>query len=236
MQKTGEDGKKLISKNRGSSLITVLAVITIVMVVVFSVLAMAYRYYMSESGSIYRQKGDEAARSLSEELGDELMKTNCTTAEQAAAAGGLWKYLRSHMGQPGWKYYNSGKFTERKAYDGGSDVYVVNLSELEATTLEAAKKNFSLEALPNGGDSGISDEVPEMDVALYWEPGKYTDRLNDSRLYIEVSCRMGDHVTVITKRYKLSTLPFAEGNNSLEAAEDGGYKYQNWVWIYDGEI
>lgn len=226
--------RKPLKQNKGSSLITVLAVITIVMVVVFSVLAMAYRYYMSESGSIFRQKGDEAARSLSEELGDELIKTNCATAEQAAAAGGMWQYLRSHMGQPGWLYFNSGKFSERKPYDGGSDVYAVDLSELKADSLDAAKKTFTLEAASEG--SGGDNEVPEMEVALYWEPGKYTDRLNDSRVYIEVSCRMGDHVTVITKRYKLSTLPFAEGNNSMEVAEDGSYKYQNWVWTYDGEI
>ncbi|MBR5420541.1 MAG: hypothetical protein IK115_05265 [Lachnospiraceae bacterium] len=225
--------KKLTGKqNKGSALITVLAVITILMVVVLSVLAMSYRYFTSESGSIYRQKGDEAARSLSQELGDELTKPAFENAAMAESEGsGLWKYVRTNLG-PGWSYYDSGSF-DRAFYNGNSDYFTVSLNK--ASDKASASRTFVVESA--GGDDTLKEELPETEVVLYWEPGRYIDRLNESRLYIEVSCRMGDHVTQITKRYKLSTLPYAEGfGNLLEMTEDGHYKYQNWIWTYDGEM
>ena len=222
--------------NKGSSLITVLAVITIVMVVVFSVLAMAYRYYMSESGSIYRQKGDEAARSLSEELGNELTMAHYTSAAEAEAAEGLWQYLREYMGQPGWSYYDSGRFEERVPYTSGTDIYEVDLSGVaKAAGIDAAKKTFVLQA-DTSSDADLDAEVPKTEVALYWEPGKYNNRLQGSYVYIEVSCRMGDHVTVITKRYRMASAAFPEGGGSQDKNEKGYYQYQNWIWTYDREL
>ena len=233
--------REKLKENKGSSLITVLAVITIVMVVVFSVLAMAYRYYSSESGSIYRQKGDEAARSLSDELGDELMKTHYASADAAAADNGLWQYLRQHMGKTGWSYYDSGKFTNRQSFKkksdtdagtgDGADADGADLTGLVAANLDAAKKYFELDTAEDVDPSNsLKDEIPEIEVAVYWELGKYKDRLNSSRVYVEVSCRMGDHVTVVTKRYKLSTRSF-DGVES-NADEDK----LDWVWTYDGEV
>ena len=216
--------------NTGSALITVLAVITVILVVVLSVLAMSYRYYMMESGSIFRQKGDEAARSLSEELGGELTGPGFTKVADAEAAKGLWKYVRTNIGTADWKYVDSGRFS-REAYTGSSDPYTgaVIAAATGEDEIKAAKREFALDA---GG--ALSDEVPETKVVLYWEPGRYSDRLNESRLYVEVTTTMGDHRTVITKRYKLSISSFSDV--SPGAVDPTDRKYQNWSWTYDGEI
>ncbi len=232
--------------HRGSSLITVLVVITVLMVIVLSVLAVSYQYFMSQNNEMYEQKCRETAYSLSQELKSEIVgKKYNGYAEQAASNNELWLYLRETIAQENtvagenvWPYYDSGN--ELKALDSESFTYDLSTWK-KAAGLAEAKRYFKLQPVSTGDDL-LNEELPVTSVCMYWEPGKYTNSVSEIRLHIIVTTQMGDYTYTIRDVYHLVTDAYTDedaDNTTLVAGSVSSgaqiYKYQRWEWVYDGE-
>lgn len=235
-----------IRNHRGSSLITVLVVITVLMVIVLSVLAVSYQYFMTQATDMYEQKCRETAYSLSQELKGEIVgKKYNGYEEQAASTNELWMYLRETIAQDDdstavnvWPYYDDSG--ERKTNDSEDYIYDLNKWK-KASGLAEAKRYFNLKPTSTGDDL-LNEELPLTSVCMYWEPGKYTNSVSGIRLHVIVSCQMGDYIYTIRDVYHLETDAYVDPEADNTTYVHGIvnplteiYKYQRWEWCYDGE-
>ncbi len=230
--------------NKGSALITVLVVITVLMAIVLSVLQLSYRYYITENGGLYRQKCKEAAQSLSEEIKKELTKPNFTDYdEQNDKAPEIWKYVRNNMYQDGWKYETEA--APALLYSGDENPFKSYEIDkfLKTSDSDVCKKEFSLimdEGRILGDKAVISEETPRVLVSLYYEPGKYKNIPDGTRLYVKTECIAGDYSYSITNTFTLFTVkyncPAGEETTKVDAGGGEIFKNHKWMWKYENKL
>ncbi len=237
---------KMYKQNKGSAMITVLVVVTVLMTIVLSVLQISYRYYISENGTLYTQKCKEAAQSFSEELKNEITASFETFDQQNANASGIWKYIRYNLCTERWKY--EAKEAPVQINSSDSEYYKnYNVSDMLKQPTDAdslVKKEFELtldESKINGDADTVSlvkEEMPVIHLTLTWQPGDYKNCLNGSRLYAETVCTMGDYSYRITNVYKFNGGRYACDDDKIyeEVADGEGnriFKNHKWIWTYD---
>ena len=232
--------------NHGSALITVLVVLTVLMVIVLSVLSISYQYFMEEVNGMYEQKCQETTYSLAQELKSEIAgKKYNSYEEQESSNNELWKYLRETIAQNAdtsnaWPYYEAGT-TERKE-SSAADGFVYDIDSWKAAgSLEEARRYFKIEPT-SSGNTVLNEELPITSVCMYWEPGKYTDRVDGIRLHVAVTCQMGDYSYTIRDVYKLGTEAYMNSDPDQSVKVNGRanpdtmiYKNEEWEWSYEGE-
>ena len=234
-------------ENKGSSMITVLVVVTVLMAIVLSVLQISYRYFVTENGDVYRQKAREAAQSLSVEIKEELTKCTDTVNnfdQQQDQTTELWKFIRYNLGRGDWKYYETEEVT-RNNFIGDSDKFsYYDVDSFKSTVTEGTEKVFTLQAKtaePPADLSMVKEELPELTVTLTWKPGKYSNNLSGTRLYVKTECKMGDYTYNVTDTFRLETgeYPIEAGDelNKTVTVEEGVdiYKYHRWKWVYESK-
>ena len=245
--------KSLLAKqNKGSSMITVLVVVTVLMTIVLSVLQVSYRYFIMENGDVYRQKAREAVQSLSEEMKKELTKNFSSYYEpqQGAPEGEsapIWYFIRYNLGREGsnWKFYDPDD-TDRIHYNGDKDKFsLYDIKSFKNSAQSGTEKVFTMEAKeaePSGDIGMVKEELPYITVTLTWMPGKYDDNLLGTKLYVKTECKMGDYTYHVTDRYRLETGEYdkvSETDSLYETVEVKEnvyiYKYHRWIWVYEGK-
>ena len=224
-------------RHEGASLITVLAIIAVLMSIVLSVLAISYQYLTLRAGDVNREKCEEAASTLAEELQKEITGVHFTTYDQQIATKNeIWLYLRENVAQESWPYL--AREEAGTAYVG-TDPFVWDMDDLtEAADTKAARRYFSLEPTAEATEE-LKSEMPITTVCMYWTPGKYTDRVTGTKLYVEITAEIGDDAYTITDVYDLETDSYSTtGDTTKVTAQTNAntiYKDQKWDWVYQGE-
>ncbi len=240
--------KDIYKQNKGSAMITVLIVVTVLMTIVLSVLQISYRYYISENGSLYSQKCKEAAQSFSEELRKEITASFVDYDEQDEKASEIWNYIRYNLCTEKWKYEaeEAPKMLNSSDAEKYKDYNVDLMIQSPGGDEKLVKKEFEITLDPddeklNGDADTISlvrEEFPVIHLTLSWQPGEYKNCLNGSRLYAETVCTMGDYSYRITNVYKFGGSKYPCGDSEIysKVADGDGneiYRYHKWVWNYD---
>ena len=185
-------------ENRGAAMIVAIIVVAILMVFSFSLLLVSYTLYASQNKKVASKKNSEAANTLSVAMRREL------TDEEAFVNSDLWIYLRCHLLQDDWTFYEP-------SLDGHKEAQAV--------------KSFEMKANPNyyrdaQGKSTIDGYPGLIKLKVYW--------MLPAELYKEKKAEGDDELSFLTA-LSLSAL---RNNTITDSTGDITSKYKMGIRLF----
>jgi hypothetical protein len=213
-------------KNQGVAMIVAVIAGMVLMVFTLSLLLVSYTLFSSVAAKSTQSQCAELAKSVSQELRQELLNVNYDSySAQNAAVGrenNLWFFLRYNLWQQeAWPYYNDG--------ETGHD---------EADSV----RYFTINATEDSKFEGMADQIL---ITTYWKidsdsPQNETDK-SLTTVHFKVEAKKGDSAYVVESDYALTVTPYdsAEGEGNMETVENSKInpynKYidrnEKWVWV-----
>jgi hypothetical protein len=230
-QGMGLQPKKLQKKkkqNQGAAMIVAIVVSVVLMAFALSLLLLSYSLVSSVSGNVVETQCKELAKSVSEEIGQELMDVNYDSYDDQYAAAGnennLWFFLRYNLWQDGtWPYY----------------------SDMEAGHYAADSYRYFRLNEADYGDSSLN--VDRILLTMYWEidsdqPAEETDK-SFTVLHIRVEVERGDYAYALDSAYALTVTSYVDESDDGDMAtvENADINPQGneivrdekWIWTPD---
>lgn len=205
--------RKAWNNKKGSALLVAIVIMMVIMMLSLALLLVSYTLFSTANKQKTTEQCRELAQSLSVELQAEITTPNFKTwneAEEARESGefSLWFYLRDNVWQTSWSYYDA---------------------EERGRTGDYAYRYFEIDA--DGADAELMDSIT---VKMYWEKPEEEDqtegqdnpsnRKNDTRLLVEVTCERGKQKSTITSTYELTIQEKSGGQ------EDNPDDEEIWTW------
>ena len=243
--------------NRGAAMIVAIIVVAILMVFSFSLLLVSYTLYASQSKKVASKKCSEAANSLSLAMETELCD------KDAISNSDFWIYLRFHMLQSDWTFYEPGL---------GDDAH--NKEAVKSFTLNVNPKYIPDDPSDPTGKTKLStiDGFPgSVKFKVYWmmpeelyanndtdtlmgilsgiDLTEYRNRSKDEyktedykkiRLFVEITCESASQSYTVKNEYYLSAQDYTdaqerEKNLLREYKKSNVYNENNSCSIKDDE-
>jgi hypothetical protein len=223
----GKRIKRQISKkkarNQGSAMVVAIVVGVVIMVFVLSLLLLSYSVFSSAAQKNTQLQCRELAKSVNQELRQELTTPDYDSYDAQAAAEGvennLWFFLRSNLWQNEvWPYYQEGV-----AGHGEEDSY----------------RYFTMHASDSEDYADAADTVL---VTLYWEidsdnPQEETDK-SMTLLHVQVMAEKGDCSYTMETVYALTVTSYEGASENDMQIEDSSYGLpintnEKWIWTPD---
>ena len=250
MVKMSRGKRTFIGKSRGAALMIAIIIIGILVVFTFSLLLVSYTLFASQNKKAASTRCSEAANTMSEALRYEL------TDAEAYENSDLWNYLRFNLIQSDtWPYYDENGGDEH----GKAAAY--RYFVVDYNTRANYLKKYTNGSSPEGYPAKVQ-------LCIYWTPPEgfdasdYTqDRLStldwkleqEVRLFIEITCELGNQSYTVVNEYKLSVGQFTasdmviketlQKNATLKYAKAGEAQYlynphkfseyhvdEKWTW------
>jgi type II secretory pathway pseudopilin PulG len=197
----------------------------VIMVFVLSLLLVSYSLFTTAARKETQLQCQELARSVNQEIRQELMKPDYDTYEDQLAAVGtendLWFFLRYNLWQDdAWPYFHEGESGHNK-----SDSY----------------RYFTIDATDAEELGGMADQIL---ITMYWEidseePAAETDK-SFTTLHIKVEAQKGDCAYAMESAYALTVIAYdsAAEDGELEDAGSNPFhevidKNEKWAWEPD---
>ena len=195
-------------KNSGAAMVVAIIVIAVLMVFTFSLILVSYTLFASQNKRVASKKCSEAANSLSLAMASEL---DSSKNENAYKNSDFWIYLRYHLMQGDWPFYEP---------------------KLEGHRESNAFKSFEMMVNPNyipSGKSTIDGYPGSVKIRAYWmlpktlydehsietEPDffrtyTFSDWSDKSgvRLFLEITCESASQSYTVKNEYYLSIVPY----------------------------
>jgi hypothetical protein len=217
---------KKTKKEEGVAMIVATVVGMILIVFTLSLLLVAYSLFSSVAAKRTQNQCEEVAKSVSQELGQELINVNYDSYLQQSSALGrennLWFFLRYNLWQQEtWPYYNDGETGHNE---------------------EDSYRYFTINAVTDEKFAGMADQIL---VTAYWDidsdnPQTETDK-SMTEVHFKVEVQKGDSAYVVESSYALTVTPYdnTQGYGNVDTVEnstinpDNKYIDQNekWVWV-----
>lgn len=213
---------QLVQQKDGFAILIAIVVMMVAIVLSLSLLLVSYSLFATVNKQQNMEQCKEMAQSVSRELereitGPEVDYESFAAMKEAAQAekSPLWFYLRFHLWQTNWPYYN-------KEERGHSETY--------------ATRNFKVESEIGGKETEILDAVS---VKMYWESEDGAQKGDGTSLTIKVTCSKGKQKSTITSVYDLTVeenVPgyTEEGNviltSSYNAENNAVGKNEKWTF------
>lgn len=180
-------GKYIPTNKDGSAILIAIIVMMVTLMLSLALLLTSYSLFATVSRQKNMEQCKEMAQSVSREIEREITgaETNFDSfdsmkkaAEEQASP--LWFYLRFHLWQTSWPYYNEEERGHSKNY--ALREFLLNTDDIQKET----------EILDN------------VSVKMYWESEDGAQKSGGTSLFIKVSCAIGKQEAVITSVYDLS--------------------------------
>ena len=238
-------------RNRGAAMVIAIIVVAVLMIFAFSLLLVSYTLFATQNKKVASKKSSEAANSLSIAMADEMDETK---NPEAYKNSDFWIYLRYHLLQGDWTYYEP-------ALDGHREADAV--------------KGFEMKLNPNYIETGKStvDGYPgTVKIKAYWmlpkqmyeehsietKPEEFdnydyssTASRGGIRLFLEITCESASQSYTVTNEYQLSVRPYdtAVEDEQKEMDKIASYSASNysslnggktinseerWRWVFKG--
>ena len=193
---------------RGSALLIAIIIMMVVLLLSLALLLVSYSLFVTAAKQQNMEQCKEMAQSLSRELEEEITGTDTAfktyaDMKQAMTSGKnpLWFYLRFHLWQTDWPYYNA---EER----GHTSTHAYRYFTLHAEDLEER-------------DAAVLDGIT---VKMYWESESDAQRDGETPFVIEITCQKGKQKSTITSFYELSVdVPADYGGEGEKLLEHSVY-------------
>lgn len=179
--------KTLMGNKEGSAILIAIIVMMVAIMLSFSLLLGSYSLFATVNKQQNMEQCKEMAQSISREIEREITgsETNFDSFSSLKKAvedqeAPLWSYLRFHLWQTNWPYYNE---EER----GHSENY--------------AFREFEVDSDGNQEETSILDTVL---IKMYWESEEGAQKNGGTSLFIKVSCTKGKQKAILTSVYDVS--------------------------------
>ncbi|MCR4847202.1 MAG: hypothetical protein K5865_10730 [Eubacterium sp.] len=189
-------------RNKGAAMIVAIIVIAILIVFTFSLMLVTYTLYSSQTKKVASKKCSEGANTLRLALMTEL------TDEAAVDNSDLWIYLRCHLIQSDWPFYEP-KLSGHKDADAVKTFdFRVNPNYIDAgqSTLEGFPGSVKLRVywmLPESIYEEYGDDS-DLSTLSSLDPTTFTvEQKRNIRLFIEITCEAASQSYTVTNEYYL---------------------------------
>lgn len=213
-------------ENRGAAMVVAIIVVAILMVFTFSLLLVTYSLYASQNKRVASKKNSEAANSLSVAMRTELSN------EEAFVDSDLWIYLRCHLFQDDWTFYDP-------SIDGHKEADAIKSFEMKAnpnyyrddsgkSTIDGYPGLIKLRVywmLPKEIESKMKNDETEMDFVKNLSlsdlrnntitvsgSDKTSEYKSGIRLFVEITCESASQSYTVKNEYHLTYGPFVESD------------------------
>ena len=234
-------------KNKGAALIVAIIVIAVLMVFAFSLMLVTYTLYSSQNKKIASKKCSEAANTLSQAMETEL------TDKEAYLNSDLWIYLRFHLMQEDWPFYEP-KLDGHKAADSIKtyDMFV-NPQYIEngKSTLTGYPGSIIIKVYWMLPEQVYEDHKSDREMTYInsLDPATFTmaDK-KDIRLFVEMTAESANQSYTVKNEYTLQIGPYNDDDNpekkkiansySGNELYNKGHKYsiksnEHWIWKFE---
>ncbi|MDD7209235.1 MAG: hypothetical protein PUH29_04160 [Lachnospiraceae bacterium] len=176
----------ILKEKKGAAILIAVVVMMIAVVLSLSLLLVSYSLYSTVNKQHNMDQCKELAQSVSREIereitGSDVEFDSFDSMKKAVMSGEypLWSYLRFHVWQTGWPYYNKEERGHSKTY--ACRTFKVKFDETEDTEI-----------------------LDTLSVKMYWESEEEAQKGEGTTLVTEVSCKKGKQESMITSVYNLS--------------------------------
>jgi hypothetical protein len=221
----GQNKHKKRQQNQGTAMIVAIVVGLVVMVFTLSLLLVSYSLFSSAVRQSTQTKCRELAKSLNNELRQELLTPDYSSfadmKDKAGSENNLWFYIRCNLWQGDmWPYYKDGE-----SGHGVDDSY----------------RYFTLDT---SDFDGMADKIL---VTVYWEidsdnPKSETDK-NLTLLHVITEVEKNEEVYSVETKYELNISAFIteNGYGEMETIDNSDINPDNntidnnerWTWVLE---
>ena len=179
--------RQCVKSKDGAAILIAIVVMMVAIVLSLSLLLVSYSLLATVNKQKNVEQCKDMAQSVSREIereitGSEVNFQSFEEMKKAAEEGNnpLWFYLRFHLRQTNWPYYNK---------------------EEQGHSAATAVRNFKLDF---DGDHDEGSILENVSVEMYWESEDGAEKGGGTSVIVKVTCARGKQKGIITSVYDLS--------------------------------